>query len=423
MNDQPYKIDGEFISQEITDGAVTVKILANQVRKERTGIHAAIHIMLKSSGVPELLAFSNFNIERSEGRTKLVNDSYKRMSNLGKEVMKKEVLGQHLDWFCIGLFNVSLSAIKIVDLGGSMQRRAPEFILKPYVLQRGGTVIYAPPGRGKSYLGLLMAISINNGNTAFWPVTKKKTFFINLERSAESISARIGAINACLGLPRETPLLTLNARGKSLADLRHHCKKAVEDHKVEVVLMDSISRAGCGTMIEDRPANTVMDTLSDICQTWIAIGHTSKANEKSIYGSIMFEAAIDIGIQLVSDVYERKLGIGLKIRKGNDIARLRNMDVISLGFDEMGLNSIRWADDREYLNIETSEGGSDVEKIRLHLLSAGRDYTSNIAEETGVDKGNVSRILFSNRKIFQQHAIGQGDGRSRFWSVIADEDD
>lgn len=422
MNDQPYKIDGEFISQEISDGAVTVKILANQVRKERTGIHAAIHIMLKSSGVPELLAFSNFNIERSEGRTKMANDSFKRMSNIGKSVMKKEILGQHLDWFCIGLFNVSLSAIAAVNLGGTMERRAPEFILKPYVLQRGGTVIYAPPGRGKSYLGLLMAISINNGNTAFWPVTKKKAFFINLERSEESIVARIGAINACLGLPRETPLLTLNARGKSLADLRYHCKKAVEDHGVEVVLMDSISRAGCGTMIEDRPANTVMDTLSDICPTWIAIGHTSKANEKSIYGSIMFEAAIDIGIQLVSDVYEHKLGIGLKIRKGNDIARAQEMDVISLHFDEKGLNGIRWADDGEYTNIETSEGGSDVEKIRQHLLSMGKDYVSNIAEETGVDKGNVSRILYSNRKIFQIIKT-HGEGKRKFWAVISNEDD
>jgi hypothetical protein len=58
--------------------------------------------------------------------------------------------------------------------------------------------------------------------------------FINLERSAASVADRLGNVNrGARAAPDTRPMLTLNARGRSLMDVAGSARKAIEQHGVQ----------------------------------------------------------------------------------------------------------------------------------------------------------------------------------------------
>ena len=154
-----------------------------------------------------------------------------------------------------------------------------------------------------------------------WPVSRAKVLFINLERSALSIQRRLGLVNTALGLDADRKLLTLNARGKSLVDIKDVVAATVAKYDVGLIILDSISRAGQGSLIEDRPVNAIVDTLNNLAPSWLALAHTPRSNESHVFGSVHFEAGADVVVKLLSERTEDTLGIGLEIVKENDIGR------------------------------------------------------------------------------------------------------
>ncbi len=415
--DYPYKIDNGRVGQERDVPGGSVAFWADGIRKERTGVHATVYILYKGNGQVKVLAWSNMNIERSSDRSKLCRDGYQKVGAILKGGYPLPDLVDHFDNFCMGLFEASMKIYKPEYLEGNMNKDGQDFILKPYVMNHAGTILFAPPGRGKSYVGLLMAISIDSGNYNIWPVNQKKVMFINLERSARSIGDRIGAINHSLGLPVDRPLFTFSARGRSLSEIKQRCERAIKEENVEVILLDSISRTGFGTLVEDRPANQIIDTLNFLCPTWIGIGHTPRGDEGHIYGSVMFDAGIDVGVQIITESSDDKLGVGLKITKANDIRKPKELDVLSLKFSETGLTKVRRAENGEFLEIENSRGLSDWELVKEHLRRVGKDFVGNISTATGVNKGNVSRILHNTPRVFVE--INK-DGNKVYWGLQSD---
>src|SRR5690606_16737305 len=138
---------------------------------------------------------------------------------------------------------------------------------------------------------------------------------------------RLAMVNRILGLDPDRKLLMMNRRGKSLADIYEAAVKTVEKYGVEVVFLDSLTRGGFGNLNGNEEANKAMDFLNGLCPTWCAIGHTPYEDDSKLFGSQMFKAAYDVGVNVrnqygkAPDGSDNKLCIGtaMAVADTNDI--------------------------------------------------------------------------------------------------------
>ena len=364
------------------------------------------------------LAWSNFNVERDEDRVRLANSAYTNINGqIPKEEYRKELLKKDLDLFCRGLWEEWIECLAPLELAGTAEPIPPAFALEPFVLEEGGTILFAPPGRGKSYLTLAMAVSIDAGCRQLWPVRQQKVLFINLERGVTGIQNRIGNVNAALGLPRTRPILTLNGRGRSLYDVLPAARKAMAASGATVACLDSISRAGMGDLTENNPVNRIVDAMNGLSPTWLGIGHTPRGDESHIYGGIHFEAGADIVVRVLSqqDSLAGPLGVGLKIVKENDIGKWP-VQILAFEFErERGLVAIREAWPGEFPDVEGEQPMSMKEVVRQWLADPQirRASATQAAKATGFSRQNVA-ALFKQDATFVE--LGR-DGHSVVYGV------
>jgi len=327
---------------------------------------------------------------------------------------KEEILAD-LNGFCLGLWESYLTRFMPEDMEGSEDYTPLEFSLKPYVMEGGGTILFAPPGRGKSYTALLWAVSIDAGLDKFWHTEQGKVLYINLERSKETLKRRLSRVNRILGVEPTRPLLTLNARGQSLMGIISTCQRSIKENNVKLVILDSVSRAGFGDLNENRPVNTIIDALSSLSATWLALGHTPRQNEDHVYGSIFFEAGADIVVQLISQKKDDgTLGIGYKSTKQNDMPAIP-LTIYAMEFDDIGLVNFRPAKSYEFPEVEKGKSLSAEQLIDEFLLEQETaDATATqVAEHLEMNRSNISHLM----KHSDRYVETRKEGKAVYYGV------
>ena len=368
-----------------------VRILAEGLRREKTGIHARITIAYGSV----LLAHDQFNIERDPERGRLSRSAHSQLPQEAKQHISIETMQKALNFFCWKAWDIWVEGDTASYMVGLEHRGPTQFLLKPYIVKGGGTILFAPPGTGKSWVLLFMAVCIENGIQTIWPVEQAKTLTINLERSAESFQRRLGAVNDALGLPTDTPLLTRNARGRSLTDIRDDLELVIARENVEITFLDSLSRAGVGDLNENRNVNLAMDILNGLSPSWMSLGHSPRGDSTHVFGGIHFDAAADVMVQQMSEQKNDTMGVGLSITKANDVPKTP-MQIIGLGFDDTGVTRIWKARSGEFPDLAGSAPRSTGDEIADYLstLSAGMTATTQrIADILVKSRSTVSSIL------------------------------
>lgn len=384
---------------------------AEALRHERTGLHGRVAIEHNFSP----LAWSVFNLERVEERTRLSKMAHVQLKPAIKQEYPEASLKRDFDIFCAGLWEFYLSHYSPELVYGIEKPRPLKFALRPYVLWGGGTIIFAAPGKGKSHTGLLWAQSINCGITTYWPVERAPVLYINLERSADTIQRRLSCTNKALGLPPTEALRVLNARGKSLLDVLPACRRAIKHHGIKIIVLDSISRAGYGDLTDNRPINAMMDALSSLCDTWVALGHTPRADETHVYGGIMFEAAADVVIRLSSEATNPDtLGVGFEITKSNDM-RSQDQVIWAMEFNETGLTGLRKAHPFEFPEVAGKAKKPMLQTIKDFILEQddARAGATDIADATGLNRGNIAHLLAQSGQFIK---VGQ-DGKKSLYGL------
>lgn len=394
-----YTADGQGLSkQRRIDADHTLVFRAEAIRQERTGVHARLSITT-SKGAP--LAWSNFNVERDEDRVRLCNSAYKHLKGL-ESIYPDKVLKADLDGFCVGLWEAQVAQNMPELMRGTVTPQPPAFLLRPYILTEGGTIIFAPPGRGKSYTLMMMAVSVDAGLAELWPCKQTRVLFINLERGAKSVADRLGNVNDALVLERYRPLATINARGKSLTDVAAAAERYVKENDVGCVFVDSISRAGVGNLNDNQDVNRICDVLNRMGPAWVGLAHTPRSDETHLYGGIHFEAAADVVVQLLSEQEEDgPLGIGLQITKQNDIGKVP-MWIGALEFGATGLNAVRRAKPGEFPEVEQGKKMTMKEVVRQHLADVGAQSATEIARELSYSRQNISELLSHDTRTFEK---------------------
>lgn len=386
-----------------------LRFQARDVRRERTGIHAQVAMSLNWI----TLAWTNLNVERDEDRVRLSNSAYRHLKGPEHELDAAEFpdnLFKHaLDLFCFGLWDHVVG----VRMGGLMAgdpNRAPARpLLGNYMLDEGGTLLFAPPGQGKTYTALTMGVSLAYGVELLWPVFEARwPLYINVERSGVSMAARLARVNRALGLDAETPLPFLNGRGRSLTDIYEAAERTMRAEKCGYVIYDSISRAGQGSMVADDVANRIMDMLNALSPSWLALAHSPREDQSHAYGSQMFDAAADLVIGLRAQTSANRLstGIGLEGTKANDLP-LPKMAIHVFEWGDEGLSGVRRARSGEFADLEASEHQSLEDEIASLLLKVGTGSAVGIADALGRNRSRVSNVLNRSHRFVQAGRRGR----------------
>lgn len=409
------------------DGGHEVILRAADIRKERTGVHAQLMVGFDTT----ILEEDTLNVRRREDRNRLANAAYKIMAgslNGASDTYTAADLQHDLVLFTRSLWEAEVGSMRAERTAGDTELSEPHFIVDDYVVENGGTLLFAPPGRGKSWLGLLMAVSVDAGIDSIWGVTKAPALYTNLERSKDSFARRLGSVNRALGLPPERELPFIHARGKSLADVWDGAARTVKEEGIGFVVLDSLSRSGAGDLTENAPANKAMDLLNGLGCAWLALAHTPRADESHVYGSQMFDAAADLGVQMLTqdspheDYLNPTLGIGLRVAKANDTAK-PPLKIWALEFDRrFGLTGVRPAARNEFPEIEESSQPRSVEAQIIDLLLTRTMTNGELATEMDVTAGYMSKITGPMKEAGKITEVGR-EGNSIYLGIPSRHDD
>lgn len=410
-------------------GGVLLVIQAEDVRKTATGLHAKITVALAEPGARSAKPVEShtFNLDNAGYRNDFVNMLYgtaRRAPVFSKDFMElypKDQFSRDLYDFSEEFFEQLMTVSRGKLVKGDAEKTKPKFLVDGLVLEEGGTVLYAPPKSVKSYITMLLAVSIDAGLDTYFPVKQARVMYLNLERGEELMSRRLGLVNRVLGLPPERELLMMNERGRSLATIYEAAKATVEEYGVKLVLLDSLTRGGFGDLNGNEDANKAMDYLNRLAPAWVAIAHTPRQDDTHIFGSQMFDAAMDVGVNVRRQkMPDGTVGIGLDVKETNDFGAPSRMRIVAFEFDEYGLTSVRDAARHEFPEIEKDSASprTNVEIVHDHFLAFGKLSASMIEKDTGINKGTVSRCiqeLLSDGKLV---ALGK-EGRELFYGPLS----
>jgi len=311
-------------------------------------------------------------------------------AQFGKDVKWAGVIGEAIALFRQEYVAQRRSVVEAV--GASDEYQPPRRLLGKYIVEQGGTFLFGPPGAGKSTTGMLWAISMDYGTSRFWPTQQAKTLYVNLERSAEQLKFLYTRCLDVLDVPRDHRMLMLNARGKTLADVLDIVKESTWRDGVEVVVVDSISRAGYGNLNDNEVGNRGADALNALGITWAAIGHSPRGDDTHIYGTIMWEAAADVLVSTTGEQNsEVERGVMLQVTKSNHFG-LPKPETWAYEYDDAGLISVEKAAVGQFSELE----GKKREKAEVRVaqfLEAGAADASTIALELDLNRSNVSSLL------------------------------
>ena len=371
-----------------------IRITAEDLRpsKGSTGVHGRVDLYLND----ELIVYDNFNIEKLTLRKSFAGEVFKDSRlRATSDYYSRENLNTDLTSFTKDAWSVWVKAgVEIQHLAGDPFLEVEQFI-KDYVIRGGGTIINALPKQGKSYIAMAMAVSVDAGVNHLWDVQQANTLYVNLERSASSMYRRLAGVNTALGLDPYRKLRFANVRGRSLLDIMDSLRFAIQKHNIELIVVDSISRAGMGSLTEDGPALKITDELNSLVEetdrAWIGIAHRGWSNEH-VFGSIHFLSACDVmvDIKAAHNKETKEMGVMLSVSGENDLPP-SEPTVVGLSFDSMGVNQIRKAVVNEFPDL-MEESQTNLERI-VEYLKRGKQRQKDIVKGTNVNENTVKTIL------------------------------
>ena len=377
---------------------VVVTITLRDIRRTSTGMHA--FVALTSEG--RVFGHDTFNIGRSEDRNRLARRASATFGTVLEGAYPKESVAHDLDLLCLWVireYEQSQFEIETFEPAETPPRASP-WTLRPYVIRNAGTILFGEQGGGKSYLCQAMAVCLSLGLNHLWQIEyPAPVVYVNLERSRESLAAREYRLRQALGITGATGVSYLHARGTGLPAVVASVRTWGQANPDGLVILDSISRTGLGDLVSNETGNVFVNLMNSLGCAWLAIGHPPRGDKDHVYGSVMFDAGEDVGIQMLSERQDLTRGVALRVVKANDMAfPATSYYALEFAEDGSGLTEIRPAQAREFPELTSGQKMSRLQLIRAFLENhpSGAASATEIAEALDTDRSNLYQVLNSS---------------------------
>ena len=384
--------------------------------------------------------FTATNLFDADKRTKISNASISELKRISFDITDERIVHSYDSTkLKIDLHSMGKQAREVVQdsTRATMAIGDPDipfkYMVKPFLPEKSGVILYGSPKTGKSYLCGSLGISVDAGYNGIWPVDKAKVMYVNLERNEDSMRRRLGQINRALGLNPRRPLLMYNANESTLKQAYASIAKDMVEHEVKLVIIDSLTQSGYGDFNDNRVGAQVIKVLNRLIKptgaSYLAIGHTPKSDENTLLGAQSQIAGADVMVSLKSEYHQRnkkQLGIMLKMVRQNDSPPL-DSPIITLEWDTLGLRTVGTGDITNFSSLMDQENDNrdPIELIEDYLQDHGPQTVGVIHQAIVKNdkpvRNTVSQILnawTAEKKGTEAMFTMKGPKKTDPWDVI-----
>jgi hypothetical protein len=357
-----------------------VEIGVDHLRRRSGELHGELTVSSSTSNVlGGRLHRAAFNISSTQGRERLARSLENRA--------KLDVpWGTFLEEFCAAVLEAERTGAPIIEVGSLADPRSDGYLIDPVLPAHQPSIIYAAGGTGKSYLAVLMAVSVAAGVPVLgWPVIAPgPVLYCDWETDQWEVNARVRRVAAGLGIAPPPGVLYRLSSG-SMDDAAESLAAVVTERGIKLVVVDSVGMAS-GAVKEgpaEESAIRLFSSFRYLGCTVLAIDHVTgedARSEKGIakpYGSIY-------KVNLARSVWELRGALG---EEGSDEGHLALIHRKVNGPDYVRFEREQITDDRL---VRASFG--NTERI-VRALRGGPLTVAEVAEDTGIGEGSVRVAL------------------------------
>lgn len=311
---------------------------------------------------------------------------------------------------------------------------ADEYLI-PGLLPKGETtILYGDGSSAKSLMALRIALSCATGRPLPWgasPAAPVKVLYLDWETNVGKMRSRMARLAAGMGIDLPN-LPDIRYRGtvrrrtiRSLTDELPSIREEIDREDIGLVVVDSISYAVNGPLVEDMTARQATNDLRQLAPaTRLVIAHLNKDAADNAtgpvrpFGSAYFWNGMRSGIEVRKAREQPRGGVmelGVFHRKSNDDELLRpfGLEVHFDGRDgpvEVRKGSIE--------DIPDLAARTSISSRITAALRRGEMDTPTIAGEIGEDVPTTRKTLERMDNITQIRA-GGGRGHAATWGLRA----
>ena len=284
------------------------------------------------------------------------------------------------------------------------------FLLEPFVLYQGVSLLFGPGGTGKSMVALSMAIAVASGRTVFGrkPTETGNVLYIDYEDSFETHQRRLAALLNGMDMTMddlEHDILWLRPP-QSVAKMRRQLRTMMRDADPVLVILDSVGLARGGDAMGSEETIRLFFSLNQLGRSVVAIDHVTKEDQRASkmltpYGSIYTVNSVRLAwaIQRADASNELKTYLNLKQTKRNNVAFHEPLGAEMTFVNEMVefgdsvqpvLDSVKLGLTDQWWQMEAS---SAIDKAVEYLETHGPSPGPSIARAIGVKPETLSKKL------------------------------
>ena len=299
------------------------------------------------------------------------------------------------------------------------KRTGDRWLIYPMWPSSGGTLVAGGTNTFKSFIGIAAAVQastgveIMSGNTR--QPTRTKILYCDWEANQFDFAERLRAVLTGADMPLD-PCVAYRQLRVPLRDAAETIADEIALQGYGGVVIDSLSAAIGGSLIDDELANLFWNAVSYLGVPALILAHKSseaiRTKRKGAFGSVMHENrsrmlwdvsrdadAPSVAWEVVSD---NNTGL-----KGNKLAW--RIDVASVGehedksLDAVSMTALNPLDVRVAVQTDRSSTRR-ADEIALALRDNGPLTSSEIAQLINVSPGSVRKVLSRHMSMFQRRA-------------------
>ena len=340
-----------------------------------------------------------------------------------------------------GVFQSTIDAIRLPpkpDVLDPTNQAEPmaSFLLEPFVLHEGVSLLFGPGGTGKSLIALSFGVAIASGRTVFGrkPTASGPVLYLDYEDTRGTHERRLAALLSGLDMTADDmahPIYHLRPR-TSISKARRDLKAQIRTLDPALVIVDSVGLGRGGDATGSEETIRFFSTLNQLDVPVLGIDHMNKDDTRSgkmltPYGSIYTvnsvrlawavkaAAASEGDLQYLDFVQTKRNNVADHAPLGG-VMEFHNEQI---GFGEDGdifqpvLRKVTLSLSDQWWDAEEA---SLLDRIVDHLDMNGTHTSKEVADALNASPQQVRTRLLEGAKAGRVELVSQ-QGRNKLWNV------